>query len=79
MDQYIGLDVSLKDTAISIREDGKRTWRGKCASDPKIVSQVIRKHAPRAKRVVFETGQRLVQYLLRVPRFDADRGNPLGR
>lgn len=32
MDQYIGLDVSLKDTAISIREDGKRFWRGKCPS-----------------------------------------------
>ena len=34
MDQYIGLDVSLKDTAISIRQDGKRIWRGKCPSDP---------------------------------------------
>jgi transposase len=56
MDQYIGLDVSLKDTAISIREDGKRIWRGKCASDPKALAQIIRKHAPNAKRVVFETG-----------------------
>ena len=56
MDQYIGLDVSLKDTAISIREDGKRIWRGKCPSDPKLLAQMIRKHAPRAKRVVFETG-----------------------
>jgi len=56
MDQYIGLDVSLKDTAISIREDGKRIWRGKRASDPKLLAQVIRKHAPHAKRVVFETG-----------------------
>jgi len=33
MDQYIGLDVSLKDTAISIRQDGKRIWRGKRPSD----------------------------------------------
>ncbi len=56
MDQYIGLDVSLKDTAISIREDGKRIWRGKRASDPKVLAQVIRKHAPNAKRVIFETG-----------------------
>ncbi len=56
MDQYIGLDVSLKDTAISIRQDGKRIWRGKCPSDPKLLAQVIRKHAPHAKRVVFETG-----------------------
>ncbi|CDZ73198.1 Hypothetical protein NGAL_HAMBI2610_48280 [Neorhizobium galegae bv. orientalis] len=29
MHQYIGLDVSLKDTAISIRQEGKRIWRGK--------------------------------------------------
>jgi transposase len=56
MDQYIGLDVSLKDTAISIREDGKRIWRGKCHSDPKLLAQMIRKHAPHAKRVLFETG-----------------------
>jgi transposase len=33
MEQYIGLDVSTKETAISIRQDGKRMWRGKCASD----------------------------------------------
>lgn len=56
MDQYIGLDVSLKDTSISIREDGKRIWRGKCPSDPKLLAQLIRKHAPHARRVVFETG-----------------------
>lgn len=56
MEQYIGLDVSLKDTSISIRQEGKRIWRGKCASDPKLLAEVIRKRAPHAKRVVFETG-----------------------
>lgn len=56
MVEYIGLDVSLKDTAISIREDGKRIWRGKCASDPRLLAQLIRTQAPHAKRVVFETG-----------------------
>lgn len=56
MEQYIGFDVSLKDTAISIRQDGKRIWRGKCASDPQLLAQMVRKHAPHAKRVVFETG-----------------------
>ncbi|ODR92364.1 IS110 family transposase [Sinorhizobium alkalisoli] len=56
MNQYIGLDVSLKDTAISIREDGKRIWRGKCPSDPNLLAQMIRKKAPRVQRVVFETG-----------------------
>jgi transposase len=36
MDDYIGLDVSLKETAVSVRRDGKRTWRGKCPSDPRL-------------------------------------------
>lgn len=56
MEQYIGLDVSLKDTAISIRQDGTRVWRGKCASDPALLADIIRRHAPQVKRVVFETG-----------------------
>jgi transposase len=56
MEQYIGLDVSMKETAVSVRRDGKRVWRGKCASDPVVVAAVLRKHAPAAKRVVFETG-----------------------
>ncbi|MBT0671335.1 IS110 family transposase [Novosphingobium profundi] len=56
MEQYIGLDVSLKDTSVSVRQDGKRIWRGKCASDPKLLAEVIRKRAPQAKRIVFETG-----------------------
>lgn len=56
MEEYIGLDISMKETAISVRRDGKRIWRGKCASDPKIIADVIRKQAPAAKRMVFETG-----------------------
>lgn len=56
MGEYIGLDVSLKETAISIRRDGKRLWRGKCPSDPSRLAELIRKRAPAAERVVFETG-----------------------
>lgn len=56
MNQYIGLDVSMKETAVSIRQDGNRIWRGKCASDPRLLAAVIRKRAPQAQRVVFETG-----------------------
>lgn len=56
MDEYIGLDVSLKETAVSIRRDGQRVWRGKCPSDPQFLAALISKHAPAAKRVVFETG-----------------------
>lgn len=54
--QYIGLDVSLKETAITVRENGRKVWRGKCASDPKLLADVIRQRAPSAVRVVFETG-----------------------
>lgn len=56
MKQFIGLDVSLKDTFISVREGGRRVWRGKCLSDPKLIAEVIRKRAVNAERVVFETG-----------------------
>ena len=56
MEEYIGLDVSMKETAISIRRDGKRIWRGKCASDPAVIANLLRKHATSAKRVIFETG-----------------------
>ena len=56
MEQFIGLDVSLKDTFLSVREDGQRIWRGKCPSAPKLIAEVIRKRAPNVKRVVFETG-----------------------
>src|SRR3982750_1475631 len=56
MDEYIGLDVSMKETAVSIRRDGQRVWRGKCPSDPRLIADLIRKRAPSVKRVVFETG-----------------------
>ena len=56
MEQYIGLDVSLKETAISIRQGGKRIWRGKGPSDPKLLAEIMRQRAPEMKRVVFETG-----------------------
>jgi hypothetical protein len=55
MIEYIGLDVSLKDTMVSIRREGKRIWRGVCPSDPKLLAELIRKRAPNALRVVFET------------------------
>ncbi len=56
MDQYVGLDVSLKETSISVRQNRKRIWRGKCLSHPKAVAEAIRKHAPDVVLVVFETG-----------------------
>lgn len=56
MGEYIGLDVSLKETAVSFRRDGKRIWREKCLSDPATIATLIREHAPASERVVFETG-----------------------
>ncbi|MDL2403299.1 IS110 family transposase [Rhizobium mayense] len=56
MAEYIGLDVSMKETAISIRRAGKRIWRGKCASDPAAIAELVRMRAPNVERVVFETG-----------------------
>src|SRR3954469_18352676 len=56
MDQYVGLDVSLKQTWISVRQNRKRIWRGKCLSHPQAVADAIRRHAPDAVLVVFETG-----------------------
>lgn len=56
MKQFIGLDVLLKDTFISVREGGRRVWRGKWASDPKLIAEIIRKRTVNAERVVFETG-----------------------
>jgi len=42
MEEYIGLDVSMKETAVSVRRAGERIWRGKCASDPSVVAELIR-------------------------------------
>lgn len=56
MEEYVGLDVSMKETAVSVRRDGQRVWRGKCASDPDVIAGLLRKRAPHAARVVFETG-----------------------
>jgi transposase len=46
----------LKETSISVRQNRKRIWRGKCPSHPKAVAEAIRKHAPDAVLIVFETG-----------------------
>lgn len=56
MEEYIGFDVSLKETAVSIRRDGQGLWRGKCSPDPAVIAQLMRKRAPFAKRVLFDTG-----------------------
>jgi hypothetical protein len=48
--------MNMKETASSIRQHGKRIWRGKCVSDPQLLAALIHKRAAYAWRVVFETG-----------------------
>jgi transposase len=46
MPHYVGLDVSQKTTAICVvDEQGKRQWRGECATDPEAISARLLKHA----------------------------------
>jgi len=55
--QYVGLDVSQKETAICVvDQDGKVLCESKVPSDPGALARVIRKRAPFAERIGFETG-----------------------
>lgn len=55
--QYVGLDVSLEEAkACVVDEAGKIVWRGKCASTPDEIEQLVRRYAADAVRVGFETG-----------------------
>ena len=57
MKQYVGLDVSQKETAVCVvDQDGKVLFEGKVPSDPGALARVIRKRAPTAERIGFETG-----------------------
>ena len=57
MKQYVGLDVSQKETAVCVvDQDGKVLFEGKAPSDPGALARVIGKRAPAAERIGFETG-----------------------
>jgi transposase len=57
MKQYVGLDVSQKETSVCVvNETGQVTFEGKANSDPGALTALLRKHAPRAERIGFETG-----------------------
>jgi transposase len=56
MKQYVGLDVSQKETAMCVLDqDGKVLFEGKAPSNPGALAQIIRKRAPFAERIGFET------------------------
>jgi transposase len=57
MKQYVGLDVSEKQTSVCVvGEDGRKIWSGKCLSTPTALASTIRERAPYAERVGIETG-----------------------
>jgi transposase len=57
MEHYVGLDVSLKETAVCVIDgEGNRVWQGRCASCPEEIEATIRKRAPAAIRIALETG-----------------------
>jgi transposase len=57
MSDYVGLDVSLKETSVCVVVgDGRVIWRGTCGSTPAAMSATLSKRAPEAVRVVLESG-----------------------
>jgi len=56
--QYVGLDVSLKETSICVIDDvGKIVWRGRTESTPEAIGSAVKQHAPYAVRIGLESGQ----------------------
>jgi len=56
MEEFVGLDVSLKLTHVGVLDgSGKRVWQGTCLS-PESMAETIRARAPNATRVGLEIG-----------------------
>lgn len=59
MEHYVGLDVSLKLTAICIVDrTGRIVREGMVASDPEVIAAFVNAHAPQVARIGLKTGQR---------------------
>ena len=57
MEHYVGLDVSLKLTAICIVDQtGKIVREGTVASNPEAIAAFVKSHAPHVARIGLETG-----------------------
>jgi transposase len=57
MKQYVGLDVSQRETSVCVVDDtGKIVFQGKAKSDPGTLTELLGKRAPHAERIGFETG-----------------------
>ena len=57
MKHYVGLDVSQRETAVCVvDETGRPIFQGKAKSNPGALAELIRRKAPFAERIGFETG-----------------------
>ena len=57
MKQYVGLDVSQRETTVCVVDQAGRTvYEGRAKSDPGALSELLRERAPHAERIGFETG-----------------------
>ena len=57
MEQYVGLDVSLTETSICVLEQsGAVVFEGNVATNPQAIAKLLRRRAPKARRIAFETG-----------------------
>ena len=57
MEQYVGLDVSRKETSLCVVDQtGTTLWQGKCASTPESIAAVLARRAPGATRIGLESG-----------------------
>jgi transposase len=57
MKQYVGLDVSQKETSVCVvDQQGRLMFEGKVKSTPGALTDLIYRPAPQAERIWFETG-----------------------
>ncbi len=57
MEEYAGLDVSLKAVSICVSDEtGRVLWRGEVVNEPDVVAATLSRHAPSLVRAVLETG-----------------------
>jgi hypothetical protein len=60
VEHYVGLDVSLKLTAICVVDGtGKIVREGAVASNPEAIAAFVKSHAPHVARIRLETGAEL--------------------
>ena len=57
MKLYVGLDVSLRETAICVVDgEGRRQWQGRCSTQPSMLISTLRRHVVDPVAVALETG-----------------------